>query len=62
VCWRALGLGELVFVGVGLHDEGGISLKGLEEVKSADSVFIELYTSLLPGFSVKDLRVWLVRI
>lgn len=58
-------MGEVVFVGVGLHDEGGISLKGLEEVKSADSVFIELYTSLLPGFSVKrfesvagkDLRV-----
>jgi diphthine synthase len=50
---EGLGLGEIVFVGVGLHDEGGISLKGLEEVKSADSVFIELYTSLLPGFSVK---------
>jgi diphthine synthase len=51
---EGLGLGEVVFVGVGLHDEGGISLKGLEEVKSADSVFIELYTSLLPGFSVKQ--------
>ncbi|MEM4700556.1 MAG: diphthine synthase [Candidatus Bathyarchaeia archaeon] len=46
-------MGELVFVGVGLHDEGGISLNGLGEVKSADSVFIELYTSLLPGFSIE---------
>lgn len=46
-------MGELVFVGLGLHDETGISLKGLEEVKSAESVFIELYTSLLPNFSIE---------
>ncbi|MEM0007590.1 MAG: diphthine synthase [Candidatus Bathyarchaeia archaeon] len=46
-------MGELVFVGVGLHDEESMSLKGLKEVKSADSVFIELYTSLLPDFSLE---------
>ncbi len=46
-------LGELVFVGLGLHDEKGISLKGLEEAKSADAVFIELYTSFMPHFSVE---------
>jgi diphthine synthase len=45
-------LGELVFVGLGLHDEKSISLKGLEEVKSAENVFIELYTSILPNFSI----------
>jgi diphthine synthase len=44
-------LGEIVFVGLGLHDEFGISLRGLEEVKNADAVFVELYTSLLPKFS-----------
>lgn len=44
-------LGEVVFVGLGLHDEFGISLRGLEEVRGADAVFIELYTSLLPKFS-----------
>ena len=44
---------ELVFVGLGLHDEQGISLHGLEETKTADSVFIELYTSFLPNFSTK---------
>jgi len=49
-------LKELVFIGLGLHDEKGISLKGLEEAKSADHVFIELYTSLLPDFSVKRLE------
>ncbi|MEM2971456.1 MAG: diphthine synthase [Candidatus Bathyarchaeia archaeon] len=46
-------MGEFVFVGLGLHDELGISLRGLEEVKTADAVFIELYTSLLPNFSVE---------
>ena len=47
---------ELVFVGLGLNDEKGISLNGLEEAKSADKVFIELYTSLLPDFSMKNLQ------
>lgn len=47
-------MGEIVFVGLGLHDEMGISLRGLEEVKTADSVFIELYTSLMPNFSVEN--------
>jgi diphthine synthase len=46
-------LGEIVFIGLGLNDEKGISLHGLQEVKAADSVFIELYTSLMPNFSVK---------
>ncbi|MDI6690521.1 MAG: diphthine synthase, partial [Candidatus Bathyarchaeota archaeon] len=46
-------LGEVVFVGLGLHDELGISLRGLEEVKTAESVFIELYTSFMPDFSIK---------
>jgi diphthine synthase len=46
-------LGEIVFIGLGLNDEMGISLRGLEEVKTADSVFIELYTSPMPNFSVK---------
>lgn len=44
---------ELVFVGLGLHDEKGISLQGLEEAKTADHAFMELYTSFLPNFSTK---------
>lgn len=47
-------LGELVFVGLGLHDHLGISLRGLEETRTADRVFIELYTSLLPDFSREE--------
>ncbi|MEM3626656.1 MAG: diphthine synthase [Candidatus Bathyarchaeia archaeon] len=46
-------MAELVFVGIGLHDEMGMSLRGLEETRTADNVFIELYTSLLPNFSIK---------
>jgi diphthine synthase len=52
-------LKELVFIGLGLNDENGISLKGLEETKTADSVFVELYTSLLPDFSLKHLEALL---
>jgi diphthine synthase len=46
-------LKELVFVGLGLHDEKGISLQGIEETRTADHAFMELYTSILPGFSKK---------
>src|SRR5256886_8704056 len=42
-------MGELVFIGLGLHDEKGITLRGLEEARSADVVFAELYTSGLAG-------------
>jgi diphthine synthase len=49
-------LNELVFVGLGLHDEKGISLQGLEEAKTAEEAFIELYTSLLPDFSIERLE------
>jgi diphthine synthase len=49
-------LGELLFVGLGLHDEKDISLRGLEEVKQADKVFAELYTSLMAGLSIQKLE------
>jgi len=40
-----------VFIGLGLHDEKGISLQGVEETKTADHAFMELYTNVLPHFS-----------
>jgi diphthine synthase len=46
-------LKELVFVGLGLHNEKGISLNGVEEAKTADHIFMELYTNLLPDFSTQ---------
>ena len=51
---RAKQLRELVFVGLGLNDENGISIRGLGETREADSAFMEVYTSLLPEFSLKN--------
>ena len=48
-------MGELVFVGLGLYDEMDISLRGLDEVKTADYVFAELYTSLMSGLDIGKL-------
>ena len=44
---------ELVFVGLGLNDDKGITVKGLEETKAADAVFMETYTSRMPDFSME---------
>ena len=49
-------MSELVFIGLGLYDEKDISLRGLEELKDADTVFAEFYTSLMPGFSIRKLE------
>lgn len=49
-------LNELVFVGLGLYDEKDITLRGLDELKEADAIFAEFYTSLMPGFSIRRLE------
>ena len=49
-------MNELVFIGLGLYDEKDISLRGLEELKEADVVFAEFYTSLMLGFSIWKLE------
>lgn len=49
-------VGELVFVGLGLYSHADISLRGLEEVKRADYVFAEFYTSVMPGFNIDEFR------
>jgi diphthine synthase len=43
---------ELVFVGLGLNDDKGITVKGLEETQTANAVFMETYTSRMPDFSI----------
>jgi len=53
---ECVALGEIVFIGLGLFDEKDMSLRGFEEVKSADVVFAEFYTSLMPNLSVKKLE------
>ncbi|MFB0502353.1 MAG: diphthine synthase [Candidatus Bathyarchaeia archaeon] len=44
-------MGELIFIGLGLHDELDISIRGLEAVRKSDFIFAEFYTSLMSGFS-----------
>jgi len=51
--------GTLTFIGLGLYDEGGMTLKGLSAAKKADVVFLELYTSLMPGVSISRLEALL---
>ncbi len=40
-------------MGLGLNDDKGITLKGLEETQSADAVFMETYTSRMPDFNME---------
>lgn len=49
-------LGELVFVGLGLWSEKNMSLLGVDEARSAETVFAELYTSLMPELSLSRLE------
>jgi len=39
---------SLTLVGLGISDEKGISLSGLEELKGCEKIFAESYTNLLP--------------
>ena len=49
-------MGILTFIGLGLNDERGISIRGLEEARNADFVFAEFYTSLMPNLSMPNLE------
>ncbi len=46
----------LVFLGLGMHDERDITLRGLEEARSSDLVFAEFYTSKMSGLSLEKLE------
>ena len=48
-------MGELVFIGLGLHDELGLSLRGQAEARACDYVLAEMYTSVMPGLSLQKL-------
>ena len=49
-------MGELALIGMGLHDENGLTLRGLNAAKNADTLYAEFYTSIMPGFSVNRLQ------
>ena len=47
---------SLTFVGLGLNDEKGITLEGLEEARLADSAYGEFYTNIMPNLDLKRLE------
>ncbi len=47
--------GVLYLIGLGLGGENDITVAGLTAVQSCDEVFLEAYTSVLPGVSSEDL-------
>lgn len=47
---------SVTFVGLGLNDEKGLTLEGLEQAQNADAVFAEFYTNLMPGLDRKRLE------
>lgn len=49
-------MGELRFIGLGLHDGKGITLRGLEEARACDVLFAEFYTSALVGMGPRGLE------
>ena len=48
--------GNLTFIGLGLHDEKDISLKGLEEINNCDEVYAEFYTARLIGTNINKIE------
>jgi diphthine synthase len=46
----------LTLIGLGLHDELGICLGGLENARNSDFLFAEFYTSYMPGLSLNSLE------
>ena len=49
LCYRM----PLTFIGLGLNDEKGITIEGLEEARLADSAYGEFYTNIMPNFDLK---------
>ena len=52
-------MGKLIFIGLGLGSEKGITLKGLEAAKTCDKLFMEDYTSMLEEGSFQRLETLL---
>jgi diphthine synthase len=50
---------SVAFIGLGLNDEKGLTIEGLEEARHANSVFAEFYTNTMPGLDRKKLELLL---
>jgi len=49
-------MGQLSLIGMGLHDENGLAIRGLNAARNSDVIYAELYTSIMPGLSVDRLQ------
>jgi diphthine synthase len=47
---------SFAFIGLGLNDENGITLEGLEQARLADRIFAEFYTNTMPGLDLNRLE------
>lgn len=50
--------GTLVFIGLGLGGLKDVTIRGLEEIKSSDFVFLENYTAILPGCEISEMEAF----
>jgi diphthine synthase len=50
---------SVAFIGLGLNDEKGLTIEGLEEARRANSVFAEFYTNTMPSLDRKKLELLL---
>jgi diphthine synthase len=48
----------LYLIGIGLADKKDITVKGLEAVKTCDTIYLEHYTSVLPDSTVEELEAF----
>ncbi|MFQ5919214.1 MAG: diphthine synthase [Thermoplasmata archaeon] len=54
-------MGELIFIGLGLHDERGLTVRAREEGRECEILFVEFYTSRMMGASLGKLESTLRR-
>jgi diphthine synthase len=50
---------SVAFIGLGLNDERGLTLEGLEEARRVSIVFAEFYTNIMPGLDSRRLELLL---
>jgi len=46
----------LLFIGLGLHSEDNLTLEGFKLSKEADKIYLDTYTSYMPGLSIERLE------
>jgi diphthine synthase len=49
-------MGSFTFIGLGLNDEKGMTVEGLEEARHSDIAFAEFYTNIMPNLDIGRLE------